>query len=177
MALGEIGLDLSNQRCPPLEVQINVFKYQVELARELNLPIIIHCRAQNDSDNQFGLNVDKTLQHALVEIEAADIKIHLHCFRRTPERLQSWFDLCPNLYVGFTPNLEHSEVLNVVPSDRLLLETDAPHFIPMGKSGKSKPWYVEENAHQISQFLRMPFEKLLYQTFNNAINFYNLTQF
>ena len=87
VALGEIGIDLSNQNCPPLDLQIKVFKYQVNLAQELNLPIIIHCRAQNDSDTQFGVNVDKILQDALVETKAQDIKIHLHCFRRTPERL------------------------------------------------------------------------------------------
>ena len=71
--------------------------------------------------------------------------------------------------VGWTPNITNKDVLRAIPKHRLLLETDAPYFVPTNKTRPSKPWYVVETAREISSILNMPIEKILQQCFINAI--------
>ena len=123
------------------------------------------------------VDIDNLLQETLLDEGAKDHLIHLHCFRRTVERVRPWISRFPNLMVGFTPRIENREVVREVPLTRILLETDAPYFTPYGKARPSKPWYVMDTAREISQIKETPLDQILCTCFDNAYRFYNLQKF
>ncbi|KAJ3047956.1 putative deoxyribonuclease tatdn2 [Rhizophlyctis rosea] len=139
IALGEIGLDYNRNLSPP-EVQKSVFTSQLLLALSLSKPIILHTRdAESD-----------TLQ-ILTSILPPTTTIHVHCFTGTAGFVKSMLDYFPNSYFGFTGVITYESVAelqgvvrDVVPLDKILLETDSPYMPPLvvvegqakGKKGK-----------------------------------------
>ncbi|GFR59323.1 3'-5' ssDNA/RNA exonuclease TatD [Elysia marginata] len=125
VALGEIGLDYSGHFYKHAETQKRVFIQQLNLALDLQLPIVIHCREADDD----CLNI-------LQQIVPRDHKIHAHCFTRSLAVAQRWMDAFTNLWLGFTPLISYKSAVDViessthVPLERILLETDAPYFVP-----------------------------------------------
>ena len=79
--------------------------------------------------------------------------IHLHCFRRSSERLRTWLTGFTNVMVGFTPNIQNEDAVKEIPLDKILLETDAPYFVPSRRTRPSKPWYAEDTAREISTII------------------------
>ncbi|GFX47249.1 putative deoxyribonuclease TATDN2 [Trichonephila clavipes] len=124
-ALGEIGLDYSNRNNCLKEIQFKVFRRQLKIALNKELPVIIHCRDAHED----GMKIIK-------EILPKNYTIHLHCFTDIWEWAEKWLSEFPNLYIGITnvvtfPSAESiHEVGKKIPLDRLLLETDAPYFVP-----------------------------------------------
>ncbi|KAL1438666.1 hypothetical protein MTO96_047859 [Rhipicephalus appendiculatus] len=125
VALGEIGLDYSsNNKCDHL-VQQRVFRQQLTLARKGKLPLVIHSRdASHDT------------LWILKEEMPVDWCLHWHCFTGGWTDAQQWLDTFPNLSMGLTPLVGFrnagplAEVGRRIPLDRLLLEADAPYFLP-----------------------------------------------
>ncbi|GMS83471.1 hypothetical protein PENTCL1PPCAC_5646, partial [Pristionchus entomophagus] len=124
VAIGECGVDLSEENEVPFDKQLEVFKFQVELAYELDLPIIIHCREGSGGDPED--EVLKVLQGR------PNHPIHRHCFTRDAIVAQKWMKTLHNCTFGFTPLVTHSEwfvpLVKCIPLDRIHLETDAPFF-------------------------------------------------
>ncbi|XP_069101687.1 uncharacterized protein [Argopecten irradians] len=125
VALGEIGLDYSGIFKQHQAIQKSVFIKQIQLALEINKPLVIHCR---DAEEDCLQILEKTVPR--------NYRIHCHCFTGNYESAKKWLDLFPNLYIGLTPLVTYRtatpthEVARFIPLDRLLLETDAPYFIP-----------------------------------------------
>ncbi|GMR60302.1 hypothetical protein PMAYCL1PPCAC_30497, partial [Pristionchus mayeri] len=129
VAIGECGVDLSGKNDIPLETQLAVFQFQVKLAYEADLPLIIHCREGKGPDNdpeEAILNVLK---------ERPNHPIHRHCFTRDSAVAERWMSTLHNISFGFTPAVlfddnkeKFEEVLSAVPLWRIHLETDAPYF-------------------------------------------------
>lgn len=125
VAVGECGLDYSLRSTSPIDVQKEVFLKHVYLAKEFNKPLVIHSREAEDD-----------LYILLSESGMKDWPIHIHCFTGNHSQLHRFVNEFPNAYFGFTNLVAYStaknthEVVKSVPLDRVLLETDAPYFVP-----------------------------------------------
>lgn len=126
VAIGEIGLDFY-RNLSPRETQVKAFKTQVELARDLGLPIIVHLRKAHST----AIDILKEL--------GGRYKGVMHCFSGglsdAVEALKLGF------YISFSGSITFNsqrleQVLRVVPEDRLLIETDAPYLAPVPYRGK-----------------------------------------
>jgi TatD DNase family protein len=128
VALGEIGLDFY-YNYSPREVQEEVFKKQLKLAMDLNLPVVIHCR-----------DAYVCLAEILKEI-AGQWHGMIHCFTGTGEEMNPLVDL--GFYISFSGIVTFRNATSLqqaaqsVPADRMLVETDAPFLAPVPHRGKT----------------------------------------
>ncbi len=163
-AIGEIGLDYHYDGFDK-EKQIRLFCEQLELAAELNLPVIIHSR--DASEDTLSI-VKKYKPQGVV-----------HCFSGSAETAAELVKL--GMYIGFTGVLTFKNAkkalraLEAVPNDKLLLETDCPYMAPVPFRGKrcdsSMIAYTAEKAAEIK---KMPVQELLNLTCVNGMRFYNI---
>jgi TatD DNase family protein len=143
-AVGEIGLDYHYEHAPR-EVQQQVFREQIRVARRRRLPIVIHTREAED--DTFRILEDE---------HAADVPVVLHCFTGDREMarraLDRGFSLSIAGIVTFPRALELKEVARMVPLDRLLIETDSPFLAPVPHRGKrNEPAHVVRVAETIAE--------------------------
>ena len=138
-AVGEIGLDY-HYDFSPRDVQMDVFRAQVRLARELALPVVIHTREADDDTIAI-----------LREAGGGEVSGVLHCFTGGPSLARAGLDL--GLYVSlagiitFPKAAELRETVRAVPVDRLLTETDSPFLAPVPYRGKrNEPAHVARVA-------------------------------
>lgn len=142
VAVGEIGLDYYWKENPPRDFQEQVFRRQIELALELDLPVIIHDReAHGDS--------------LRIVLDYPGLRGVFHCFSGSPEMAQEL--LKRGWYLGFVGPITYKnakrapEVAAVTPLERIVIETDAPYMTPVpfrGKRNDSRylPYVVEKLA-------------------------------
>jgi TatD DNase family protein len=168
VAIGEIGLDYYWDNSPR-DVQKEVFRKQIGLARELGLPIVIHARDAYDDVVQI-----------LKEEKADEVGGIMHCFGGDLEIMQKCLEL--NFYIGlggpvtFKNAKLPKEVAKSVPLDRLVLETDSPYLAPHPYRGKrNESAYVRLVAEEIARLREMPFEELAQITTNNAKRIYRIS--
>ena len=141
VAIGELGLDFfksSNKT-----QQIDALIPQMELAYELELPVIIHCR---DAANEM-IDICNELSK-----KGRCPKGVLHCWTGTPKEMKKFLDL--GFYISFSGIVtfpkahEIQECAKIVPSDKYLIETDSPFLAPVPHRGKrNEPAFVENVAH------------------------------
>ena len=167
VAIGEIGLDYYYPE-PSKEVQLKWFKRQLELAIEVNKPVIIHSReACADTIN------------ILKEVNASKIGGVIHCYSYTKESVKTFIDM--NFYFGIGGVLTFKnakklvEAVEVIPIDRIVLETDCPYLAPVPNRGKrndsSNIQYVVEKLAQIKG---MTSQDIIDITNENAKKLYKL---
>jgi TatD DNase family protein len=139
VAYGEIGLDYHYNHSSPKE-QRNRFREQIQLARELKLPVIIHTREAQDDTIRI-----------LKEERASEIGGVFHCFSGDAWLAKDALDL--GFYLSFSGILTFQnatmlrEIARTVPPDRILIETDCPYLTPMPHRGKrNEPAYVKHVA-------------------------------
>ncbi len=167
VAIGEIGLDYHYDNSPR-DVQRRVFARQLELARELGLPVAIHSR-EAEADTA-----------ALVrEAAGAGVTGVLHCFSGGPVLLDA--ALAAGWYVSFAgvvtfKNYDGQALVRAVPADRLLVETDAPYLAPVPHRGKrNEPAFVPLVAAGVAAIREEQSEVVGRYTVANARRFYALT--
>lgn len=167
VALGEMGLDYHWDKSPK-DVQEDVFRQQIRLAKRLNMPIIIHNRKATD-------DVIRVLQ----EEEAHIVGGVMHCFSGDIHHIQPCLDM--NFYISlagpvtFKNAPELREVAKAVPLDRLLIETDAPYLSPHPYRGKrNEPSRVTLVAETIARVKDLPLAEVSKITTNNACNMYQI---
>lgn len=161
VAIGEIGLDYHWDKSPK-DVQQVVFRRQIQLAKKLNLPIIIHNREATED-----------VVTILEEEGAAEVGGIMHCFSGSPETAKRCLDM--NFYISlggpvtFKNAIKPKEVAKAVPLDRLLIETDCPYLAPHPYRGKrNEPSYVRLVAEQIANLKEVSFEEVAKATTENA---------
>ncbi len=171
VAWGEIGLDYFYDHSPR-EVQKEVFRRQMEQARTARLPIIIHCRPSNNSENAW----DDTIQTLREHWTSSGLGGILHCF--TGEWKHAQAALAMGFYISFAGNVSFPKAENIraaarqVPLDRMLIETDSPFLAPVPHRGKrNEPAFVVNTAEAIGQLRGMGKEEIGERT---AENFYQL---
>ena len=137
VAIGETGLDYYRDRAPR-ELQLRAFEAQIELARELDKPLVIHTRAA----------AQDTL--AVLRAGARGLAVIMHCFSM-PEALEEcieagwWISFAGN--VTYPSAAELAAAAALVPAERLLVETDAPYLAPQSRRGRpNEPAAVVETA-------------------------------
>lgn len=170
IAWGEIGLDFYYDHSPR-DVQEKVFRRQINVARELNLPIIIHSR---DADDETVEILNEECSH---ENFCGGI---MHCFGGTPEMAESLLNI--GFMISFAGNVTFKKAENlrdsakIVPLDKLLIETDCPYLTPVPFRGKrNEPSYVQHTAKFLADFYGIEPEVLANQTTENFKRFFNLT--
>lgn len=167
VALGEMGLDY-HWDTSPKDVQQEVFRKQIRLAKEIDMPIIIHNR-------EATADVIRILQ----EENAKEVGGIMHCYSGTVAEVQDCLDM--NFYISlggpvtFKNAKEVKEVAKMVPLDRLLIETDAPYLAPHPYRGKrNEPAYVRLVAEEIARLREMDLEELAQITTKNALQFFRI---
>ncbi|XP_068568796.1 putative deoxyribonuclease TATDN2 [Cebidichthys violaceus] len=125
VAFGEIGLDYSHKNSTHNSKQKEVFERQLRLAVAMQKPLVIHCR-----------DADDDLLEIMKKCVPRDYKIHRHCFTNSYPVIEPFLTEFPNLYVGFTALItylkatEARDAVRQIPLNRIVLETDAPYFLP-----------------------------------------------
>jgi TatD DNase family protein len=145
IAWGEIGLDYHYDHSPR-DVQREVFRRQLLIARELQLPVVIHSRDADDDTIEILRGRSTNRNHTGV----------LHCFGGTLKMAEQAIDL--GFYVSFAGNLTFKKaddlraIAQALPLDRLLIETDCPYLTPVPFRGKrNEPARVVETARLLAE--------------------------
>lgn len=169
VALGEMGLDYFNEYSPRA-LQATAFRRQLDLACELDMPVVIHNR---DADEDC---------HAILREYADQLAgCIMHCFGSGPEYARKFLDL--GFYISFAGNVTFpkavalQEAARVVPLDRLLVETDAPFLAPAPLRGKRcEPHHVAHTAAFLATLKGVDVADLEAQTTANAHRVYRVPQ-
>jgi TatD DNase family protein len=166
VAVGEIGLDYY-RKFGDRKSQIELFITQLDLAAKLNLPVIIHNR-------DAGRDVLEILKDRLPPKGGV-----LHCYSEDAEYAKKALDL--NLYFSFAGNLTYRnaknlhETIDVLPLDRILIESESPFMVPADYRGKrNMPKYLPLTARFLADMLEMDEEELTAMLWENANRFFNL---
>ena len=161
IAIGEIGLDYYWDTSPR-DVQQQVFREQIQLAKSVGLPISIHNR-----------DAHADVVRILKEENAAEVGGVMHCFSGSWEIAKQCLDM--NFYISFGGPVtfknakQPKEVAQKVPLDRLLIETDAPYLSPHPFRGKrNEPAHVRLVAQAIAEVVDLPIETVAEITTQNA---------
>ena len=168
VAIGEMGLDYYRDNSPR-NIQADVFRKQIAVAKKVKLPIIIH-------DRDAHADVVRILR----EEQAQDVGGVMHCFGGDWEIAKQCLEL--GFYIGFDGPITFKkaddvrEVARKVPFDRLLIETDCPYLAPVPKRGKrNESGYLAYIAEKMAEIRRVDIDQLAAQTTENACRLFNIT--
>lgn len=167
VAIGEIGLDYYWDT-PDRSIQKLWFVRQMELAKELNLPMIIHSRdAANDT------------YHMMKEAQVESIGAIIHCFSYGIEQARQYLNMGFYLGIGgvltFTNGKKLKEVVEFAPLEQLVLETDSPYLAPVPHRGKrNNSLYLTYVVQEIARLKNIDTATVLKVTEENAKRFYRI---
>ncbi len=167
VGIGETGLDYHWDKSPK-DIQQEVFRKQIQLAKKLQLPIIIHNREATED-----------VLTILKEENAAEVGGIMHCFGGSVETAQISIDMNFMISLGgpvtFKNAKKPKEVAAQIPLEHLLIETDAPYLAPHPYRGKrNEPSYVTLVAEEIARLRDLPVEEVAKITTQNAERFFKL---
>lgn len=166
IGVGEVGLDFYWDSTFEHE-QLDAFETQLDWAKQLHLPLSIHCR------NAFSFMVRLLEKHQ-------DGGLHgvMHCFTGTEEEAKAYLDLGFHLGLGGVTTYKNCAVkdfLRNIPLDRIVLETDAPFLSPVPHRGqRNEPAFLVDTAKKIAEYLSIPVEQLAEITTNNANSLFKI---
>ena len=174
IAWGEIGLDYYYDHSPR-DVQQRVFVQQTELARVAKLPIVIHCRPSDNSEDAW----DDCLRLIQEQWAPSGLGGILHCF--TGNTVQAKRALDMGFMVSFAGNVTFPKAQQIrdaaleVPLERMLIETDSPFLAPVPYRGKrNEPAFVKEVARHLGELRGLTPEEIGVQTTQNFRRFFSL---
>jgi TatD DNase family protein len=165
VAVGETGLDY-HWDTSFVAQQKDALAQQIKLAKNLNLPIVLHTR--ESFDDTYALIAEHN-DHSLTGV--------FHCFGGTLEDAMKVRDL-GGFYIGIGgvatfKKSNHAEVLPAVPLDMIVLETDAPYLAPTPYRGKrNESAYIARVAERVAEIKSLTLEEVALATSNNALNLY-----
>lgn len=176
IAWGEIGLDYFYDHSPR-DVQQQVFIRQMELARAAKLPIVIHCRPAQNSEDAW----EDCLKLIGNHWGSTGLGGILHCFTGTWDYAKRALDL--GFMISFAGNVTFPKAQQIrdaatqAPIERMLIETDCPYLAPMPHRGKrNEPAFVKETARQIGELRGMSTDDVGRQTAANFYRFFSLPE-
>ncbi len=174
IAWGEIGLDYFYDHSPR-DVQQQVFVKQLQLAQQARLPVVIHCRPSDGSENAW----EDCLKLLRERWASGDLGGILHCFTGTWTHARRALEM--GFMISFAGNITFPKALQIreaakqVPLDRMLIETDSPFLAPVPYRGKrNEPSFVKEVARQVGELRGLSPEEIGLQTANNFYRFFSL---
>ena len=164
VAIGEIGLEY-HYDVAPKELQIDYFEKQIKIANELNLPIIVHNR-------EAHLDTLTVLKRTPAKSGGV-----IHCFSGSVETAKEFIKL--GYYLGFDGPITFKnarqaiEVLEYVPLDKILVETDAPYLTPMPFRGnRNNSMYIKYILEKIAEIKKIPVNEIADITVKNSLNLF-----
>ena len=160
VGVGEVGLDFYWDATFEKE-QWDAFETQLDWAKQLHLPLSIHCR-----------NAFKKMVNILEKKQDGGLRGIMHCFTGTEEEAKVYLELGFHLGLGGVTTYKNCGVKDYLPNlplDRIVLETDAPYLAPVPCRGKrNEPAFLVHTAQRIADILQMPVEELVSVTTINA---------
>ena len=167
VAIGEVGLDFY-RNSSPREAQLRVLKWQLELAVKLNLPVIIHCR-QAEKD-MLTLLHDWTSCHKEPHGQPRGV---IHCFSGDIDTAQQYLDMgffiSLGAYIGYPSSRHMFNVIQSIPQDRLVVETDSPFLPPQSHRGqRNEPAYLPSTVRLLAEIRQVSPETVARETTQNA---------
>ncbi|MDD6647042.1 MAG: TatD family hydrolase [Firmicutes bacterium] len=192
MAIGEIGLDFHYDYSPRDE-QREWFRKQIRLANELRMPIVIHSReadqevmdilkeegAFSDERKSWFPERPDTTGYVKSDTAAPDARVLLHCFSGSAELGRQYVKLGATLSIAgpvtYKNNRKTTAVVEEIPIDFLLVETDSPYLTPEPYRGrKNMSPYVEHTARKVAEIKGLTFEEVAAATKVNAMRFFGI---
>ncbi len=168
VAIGELGLDLFRES--NLEQQLSILLPQLDLAVELKLPVIVHCR---DAAEPMLVELRKRAENGTCP------KGVMHCWGGTPEEMKSFLEL--GFFISFSGTVTFPKAqaihdcARLVPEDKFLVETDCPFLAPVPFRGKrNEPAHVHVVASQIAELRGQSLESVASSTTANAKQLFGL---
>lgn len=182
VAIGEIGLDFflpDGQKVSDVqkEWQSEAFRAQIDLAQKHALPVVVHCRPEvvDQSDAYFdACDIIKEYTH---------VQFVMHCYMGNQSVTEKFLAL-DNIIFSFTGNVTYSKrdddvmsaVIQMIPLERILIETDAPYLTPVPYRGKrNEPLYVQYVAERIATLKKVSVDDVKKRTMENTKLFYGLS--
>lgn len=161
IAIGETGLDYHWDKSPK-DIQQEVFRKQIRLARKVQLPIVIHNR-----------EATADIVEILKEEKASEVGGIMHCFGGSVETAEECINMNFYISLGGTVTFKNArkpkEVAAAIPLEHLLIETDCPYLAPTPYRGKrNEPSYVKLVAEEIAEIKGISYEEVAEQTTINA---------
>jgi len=172
VAIGEIGLDYY-RNYSPREEQVQTLRLQLDLATQLSLPVIIHCRqAEREVLKQLRdwISSNKSPQNQYPGV--------IHCFDGGKDTLKQYLDMgfyiSLGAYIGYPTSQMHDVILDI-PDDRLVVETDCPFLPPQHYRGqRNEPAYVSFTVEALTKIKNESYEQVAKKTTNNAHRLFHL---
>ena len=164
IAIGEIGLDYYRNLSEP-EIQKKVFKELMEVAQDLDKPVIIHNR-DADADTLEIIGNYPSVQGVA------------HCFSSTLETAQAFLEM--GYYISFSGNITYKnshlpEIVKSIPLDRVVVETDSPYLSPEPERGKSnEPSRIIHTLTKLSEIYGLSLEEMAKYTYDNTAELFRL---
>lgn len=162
VAIGEIGLDYFKDYGKFKDIQKEIFIKQLDLAKELDLPVIIHCRMAHED--------------VLDILKDYNLRGVIHCFTGNWEEAKRYLDL--GFYIGMNGimfKFDLKEVIEKTPLDKILLETDCPYLTPPQASEKrNEPIFIKYTAEEIAKIKNITFEEVAETTTQNTKNLFKI---
>ena len=160
VAIGEIGIDLFWDKST-LEIQKVAFRRQIQLAKQYQLPIVIHCRDSFDE-----------IFYILEDEKGADLRGIFHCFTGTFEQAQLALSYNMKLGIGGVVTFKNGKIdqfINQIPLEELVLETDSPYLAPVPFRGKrNESGHILLVAKKLSELYQIPIEEIAKITTSTA---------
>lgn len=174
VGIGECGLDYYRNTPKTKQIQEQAFRAQIELALELDLPLMLHVRPSEGSMDAYH-DVLKILEEYK---DRGNLRGQTHFFAGTAIIAQKFIDL--GFYISFTGVITfakiYEELVAAVPLDRILSETDAPYVSPAPFRGqRNEPSHVREVVKKIAEIKKFTIEEVSVQIMKNAKRLYSLT--
>lgn len=166
MAIGECGIDIFRREKDDLARQKDILKQQIELAIELDKPLMIHCR-----------NAHKDVLEILDLHKCQKLRGDIHFFSGSLEQAEKYFEL--GFLISFTGVItfarDYDEIIRNAPLDKIMIETDAPFVAPIPYRGqRNEPSYVIEVAKKIAEIKGISEEEAAKVTTANALNLFRI---
>lgn len=165
VGVGETGLDFFKEYSPRAD-QIENFHWQLDLARRLEKPVVVHCRDAHE-------------ETAGIVRAFAGVRGVMHCYTYGPEELAPYLEA--GFYISFSgvvtypKNERNRAAAAVVPEDRLLVETDCPFLAPQGHRGqRNEPAYVRSTLALLAELRGTDLDRLAHVTSTNTAELFGL---
>lgn len=167
-AIGEIGLDYHFDDDPPRDVQKKWFIRQLELAKELGMPIIIHSRDAASDTMEILKDMDGGRNGGVI-----------HCYSYSREQAREYIKMGFHIGVGGVVTFKNSrrlqEVVEDIPLEKIVLETDSPYMAPVPFRGtRNSALNIPYIAEKIAEIKGFPVQKVYDQTYANALKMYKM---
>lgn len=165
VAYGEIGLDFF-RNISPQDKQLELFGLQLELAKELNLPVVIHDREAH--------------RQSLETVQASGVRNGVfHCFSGDYDMAKKCMDLGFYISIPGTVTFDKSKTIQDVaariPLSSMLLETDAPYLTPVPHRGKrNEPSFIVHTAKKVAEIKKITWDEVARETSLNAMNLFGV---